>query len=65
VTIQRSHEADPRKHRWPAMLCNEKQSFDSCLPLSGIILCLRPLSTPVAPSSPQSASAQPRIISGN
>jgi hypothetical protein len=41
VPIQRSHDAYPRKHRWPTMLRNEKQSFHRGLPFVGVVLCFR------------------------
>jgi hypothetical protein len=40
VAIQRSHHSDPREHRRPVMLCNEKQPFHRGLPFSGIVFCL-------------------------
>jgi hypothetical protein len=44
VTVQRSHDADVREHRWPAMLCNQKQSLHRGLPFVGIVFCLWQLS---------------------
>jgi len=40
VTIQCSHHSDARKHRWPVMFSNEKQSLHRCLPFLGIVFCL-------------------------
>jgi hypothetical protein len=37
VPVQREHDANARKHRWPAALCNEKQSFHRCVPLGSIV----------------------------
>jgi hypothetical protein len=34
VAIQGAHNADPRKHRWPTVLCNEKKRFHRGLPFN-------------------------------
>jgi len=38
VTVQCSHEADPREHRRAAKLANEKQSFHRRLPFRSLVL---------------------------
>jgi len=43
VTIQRPHHSDPRKHRRPVMLCDQKQRFHRGLPFRRIMFCLRQL----------------------
>jgi hypothetical protein len=40
VPVQRTHDSDPRKHCWPTVFSNEKQSFHRCLLFSGIVFCL-------------------------
>jgi hypothetical protein len=39
VPVHRTHHSNPRKHRSPAALCNEKQSFHRGLPFYGIVFC--------------------------
>jgi hypothetical protein len=34
VPVQRSHDTDPREHRWPVMLRNQQQCFHRGLPNS-------------------------------
>jgi hypothetical protein len=40
VTVQRSHDADMRKHRWPTVLRNQKQSLHRGLPICSVVFCL-------------------------
>jgi len=48
MTVQRSHHAYPRKHRWPAMLCNKKQCLGGGLPFRRFALGLFSFGTNVA-----------------
>jgi hypothetical protein len=41
VAIERLHDADPRKHRRPAMRRDQDQGFHRRLPFLGLVLCLR------------------------
>jgi hypothetical protein len=38
MPIQRSHNANARKHGWPAVLCDQKQSFHRGLPFLGVVI---------------------------
>lgn len=40
VPVQRSHHADACEHRWPVMLCNEKQRLHRGLPFRGVVFGL-------------------------
>jgi hypothetical protein len=40
VTVQCSHDANSRKHRWPVMFCNEEERRHRGLPCFGIVLYL-------------------------
>ncbi len=40
VAIQRSHDADPRKHGWPSALGNKNKGFHCGLPLFGVVFHL-------------------------
>ena len=41
VPIQRLHDADARKHRWPVKFCDQQQRFDRGLPFIGIVFRFR------------------------
>jgi hypothetical protein len=40
VAVQRPHNADARKHRWPVTFCNQQQRPHRCLPFFGVVFCL-------------------------
>ena len=48
VPIQRSHDADPRKHRRPAKRCDQDQRFHRRLPLWNLVLGVRQLRDVIA-----------------
>jgi hypothetical protein len=40
VPVQRQHNANPGKHRWPATFRNNKQRFHRGLPFRRVVFCL-------------------------
>jgi hypothetical protein len=40
VTVQRSHDTDPREHRWSALFRDQQQRFHRGLPFVGIVFRL-------------------------
>jgi hypothetical protein len=43
VSVQCSHHANSREHRWPIMFSNQHESCHCSLPFFGIVFCLRQL----------------------
>ena len=41
VTVQRLHDANPRKHRRPAALGDQQQRLHGCLPFRRLVLDFR------------------------
>jgi hypothetical protein len=39
--VQRPHDSDARKHRWPVKFRNQQKSLHRGLPCFGIVICLR------------------------
>ena len=48
VAVQRSHDANPRKHRRPAIFRREDQHLDRDLPALGLVVGLRKLGNVIA-----------------
>jgi hypothetical protein len=59
ATVQRPHDADPRKHRRPAKCRDQDQGFRRSLPLRSLMLSLRKL-VMYRPASSSVTSWRPR-----
>ena len=43
VTVQRLHHADASEHRWPVLIDDDQQCFNSSLPFIALLVSLRKL----------------------